>query len=77
VVGIRARTTQFTSGSFSSSLGFLDPHPPLLRLESTGTLLGSRFKGSFCEEGVDIPGVDGGVNWGETRPGNSVSGSDS
>jgi hypothetical protein len=66
VVGIRARTTQLTSGNLSSNFGFLDPHPPAAVDESTGT----DFAGRFSSDGVDVPGVDGGVNAGETRPGN-------
>jgi hypothetical protein len=67
VVGIRARTTQFTSGRMGRSFGFLAPQPPFTTVESTGTDLG------MCRDGVVVPlarpGVDGGVNAGETRPG--------
>jgi hypothetical protein len=62
VVGIRARTTQFTSGRRSSSRGFFCPQPPLAVLLSTGTDLGGRVEGSNVDEGVEIPGVEGGVN---------------
>lgn len=72
VVGIRARTTQLTSGSLASSFGFFLPQPPLATVESTGT-----ERGRCCREGVCIPGVEGGVNAGETSPGRGASRSDS
>jgi hypothetical protein len=68
VVGIRALTTQFTSGRTSSNLGFREPHPPEGVLLSTGTLLGSRWSA-----GVVDPGVLGGVKAGEIKSGNSRS----
>lgn len=69
VVGIRALTTQLTSGNLSNNFGFLAPHPPVAVDESTGT----DFAGRFSSDGVDVPGVDGGVKAGETRPGNNES----
>jgi hypothetical protein len=64
VVGIRARTTQFTSGRTSRRRGFLAPHPPSGMLLSTGTDFASRFWA-----GVAVPGVAGGVKAGLTKPG--------
>jgi hypothetical protein len=49
----------------------LDPQPPEGVLESTGTDRAGRVAGSSRDEGVAIPGVEGGVKAGETRPGNS------
>ena len=61
-VGIRARTMHSTSGSDRRSFGFLVPHPPPGTVLSTGTERGS-------SDGVEDPGVDGGVNSGERRMG--------
>lgn len=69
---MRARTTQFTSGSLASNFGFFFPQPPLATVESTGT-----ERGRCCREGVWIPGVEGGVKAGETSPGRWTSESDS
>ena len=52
-MGILARTTQLTSGSDSRSLGAGDV------LVSTGM-----ERGPFCDEGVSVPGVEGGVKAG-------------
>lgn len=66
VVGMRARTTHVTSGRTSRSFGFLEPQPPEAVLLSTGTERASLRCGG---RGVWAPGVEGGVNAGETRPG--------
>ena len=55
-MGIRARTTQLTSGIFSRSLG------GLWFVVSTDTALGS-----LCGAGVPVPGVAGGVKVGLSR----------
>lgn len=73
VVGILARTTQFTSGSFCKSFGFLEPQPPSSVVLSTGTDFAGRDSGSIRDEGVEKPGVEGGVKAGETRPGRGDS----
>lgn len=57
-MGILARTTQLTSGSWSRSFG------GLCDAVSTGI-----ERGSFCVLGVTEPGVEGGVNAGLTTVG--------
>ena len=57
-MGIRARTTQLTSGKVSSSLG------ACWDAVSTGS-----ERGSFCVLGVAAPGVEGGVKAGLSRVG--------
>jgi hypothetical protein len=47
----------------------LEPQPPSPVKLSTGTERAGRDSGATCDEGVDKPGVDGGVKAGETRPG--------
>jgi hypothetical protein len=63
---------QFTSGSFLRSFGFLEPQPPSAVVLSTGTDFAGRVAGSR-DEGVEMPGVEGGVKAGDTRPGSSES----
>ena len=74
-VGIRARTSQATSGSVSSSFGRFEPQPPLGTELSTGTPRGAEEEvllvvvGAPMMGGVCVPGVAGGVNAGDSRDG--------
>lgn len=64
---MRARTTQLTSGSVSSNLGFLLPHPP------DGIELSTGIPRSPAVVGVWFPGVAGGVKAGDSSDGGGGS----